>query len=201
MSSCLERVRAAVLLAAGALGGAGSVGGCTQRPAAAPPQQPMEIDAAMQRRDWERSVAWYPNGDTVAGVQRFPLRTYGSSYAGDAAGPDYTNAALDVLAAAGQTIALPFTYLFVPPFEAQVFSDETVPPAYTAMPYMRPVIQTADGPQTVTRAEELERLESPEPLPKPEAERQPARDPRRGPQGPGDSDFMSSPPAPAREWE
>ena len=197
MSSCLKGLRA-TLLALAACGGAGFVvGGCAQQKAAAPPAQPMEIDAAMQRRDWERSVAWYPNGDTVAGVNRFPLRSYGENH-GDA---DYTNAGIDLLASLGQTVALPFTYLFVPPFEAQVFGDQTIPATHTAMPYMRPVVNTPEGPKTVARAEELERLESPEPLPKPEPERQPSRDPRRGPQGPGDSDFMSSPPSPAREWE
>jgi hypothetical protein len=197
MSSCLKGLRAA-LLALAVCGGAGFVGGgCAQQKPAAPPVQPMEIDAAMQRRDWERSVAWYPNGDTVAGVNRFPLRSYGDNH-GDA---DYTNAGLDLLASLGQTVALPFTYLFVPPFEAQVFGDQTIPATHTAMPFMRPVVDTPEGPKTVARAEELERLESPEPLPKPEPERQPSRDPRRGPQGPGDSDFMSSPPSPAREWE
>ena len=199
MSSCLKGLRAA-LLALAVCGGAGFVvagAGCAQQKAAAPPAQPMEIDAAMQRRDWERSVAWYPNGDTVAGVNRFPLRSYGENH-GDG---DYTNAGLDLLASLGQTVALPFTYLFVPPFEAQVFGDQTIPATHTAMPFMRPVVNTPEGPKTVARAEELKRLESPEPLPKPESERQPSRDPRRGPQGPGDSDFMSSPPSPAREWE
>ena len=204
MSSCLKRarsacagVRTAALLASGVCG-LGAVGGCSyDQPQAAPTPPAMDIDPAMQRRDWERSVAWYPNGDTVAGVNRFPLRSYGDNH-GDA---DYTNAGIDLLASLGQTVALPFTYLFVPPFEAQVFGDQTIPATHTAMPFMRPVVDTPEGPKTVARAEELERLESPEPLPKPEPERQPSRDPRRGPQGPGDSDFMSSPPSPAREWE
>jgi hypothetical protein len=198
MSLCLERLRAAALLALGLCGAAGFGGvGCVQQQQAAPLPEPMEIDPAMQRRDWERSVAWYPNGDTVAGVNRFPIRSQG----GNPGDPDYNNAMLDLLATAAQTVALPFTYLFVPPFEPQVFSGEYIPPTYTAMPDMRPVMETPEGPVTIKRAEELERLESPEPLPRPPEQRRRDRDIRRGPIGPGDSDFMSSPPTPAEDFE
>ena len=180
MSSCLKAalVLAPVLFAAG----------CAQQP---PPPvataQPMEIDAAMQRRDWERSAAWYPNGDTLAGVQRYPLRPQG----GPPGSPDYTNAAVDLATSFGQSIALPFTYLFVPPFAPQVFTGEGIPATYTAMPDMAPpAVSTTYGQPVVTREQELQQLQSPEPLPRPV----PPRDPRRGPLGPGDSDFMSSPP-------
>src|SRR5215208_2652625 len=138
MSLCRDRkhartrraatARRAVLLALG-LGAAGvAVAGCSQQQQPAAPQpKPMDIDAAMQRRDWERSVAWYPNGDVVAGVNRFPLRTYGSTDGG----PDLQNALLDFGAAVVQTVALPFTYLVVPPFEKQVFTGDVLPPSYT----------------------------------------------------------------------
>jgi hypothetical protein len=151
----------------------------------------MDIDAAMQRRDWERSVAWYPNGDTVAGVNRFPLRTYGTT----SGGPDWQAALLDLGAAAIQSAALPFTYLVVPPFAPQVYTGDVIPPTYTAMPDMRSAQAppAPDGSVVPNREQELVQLESPEPLPK-TAERKPSRDPRRGPLGPGDSDFMSSPP-------
>ena len=194
MSSCLKRarsagarVRTAALLACGVCGlGAVSAGGCGyhQPQATAPTPPAMDIDPAMQRRDWERSVAWYPNGDVVAGVNRFPIRYMG----GNPADPDYTNALLDLGAAAIQTVALPFTYLVIPPFAAETFKEEDVPPTYTAMPYMRPERQTRQGVKPAGTAEQLERLESPEPLPPPEADRPPTpqRDPRIGPLGPGD---------------
>jgi hypothetical protein len=186
MSSCLKatgRTLASLLLLAPAL----LATGCAQQQPSPPPAQPMEIDAAMQRRDWERSAAWYPNGDTLAGVQRFPLRPQG----GSPGSPDYTNAAIDLAASMGQTIVLPFTYLFVPPFAPQVFTGEAIPATYTAMPEMAPpTVTTTYGQPMPTREQELRRLQSPEPLPRPAA----PRDERRGPLGPGDADFMSSPP-------
>lgn len=166
--------------------------GCApQQPAAGPTPPPMPIDGAMQRRDWEPVAAYYPNGDTVAGVNRFPLRPQGGSL-GD---PDYVNAAYDLGASALQTVALPFTYLVVPPFSRQVSIGENIPPTYTAMPVLTPPMrQTGYGAVPTGNEEQLRRLESSEPLPP----RPPAgpRIRRSGPLGPGDSDFMSSPPTP-----
>jgi hypothetical protein len=182
-----------------AIAGAGAGGCAQQQQQQAPTPVPMDIDPAMQRRDWERSVSWYPNGDVVAGVNRFPIRSYGARMSGADYNPDYANAALDLGAALIQTAALPFTYLAVPPFESQVFTEEAIPPTYTAMPDMRPArTPDAHGVMPPDRAAELERLGSPEPLPRP-PQRQPARDERRGPLGPGDSDFMSSPPTAVEE--
>ena len=147
----------------------------------------MAVDAAMQRRDWERSAAWYPSGDTLAGVQRYPLRSGG----GNPGTPDYPNAFYDLLASAGQTVVLPFTYLFVPPSAPQVFSGENIPPTHTAIPDMTPPAQATSSSALPTEREEtLEQLESPQPLPRPA----PPREQRRGPLGPSDSEFMSSPP-------
>jgi hypothetical protein len=190
MSSCLKAVRpraalvAALALLAPALAGTG----CTQQQApGVTPEKPMVVDAAMQRRDWERSAAWYPNGDTLAGVQRYPLRAGG----GNVGTPDYANAFYDLLASAGQTVVLPFTYLLVPPFAPQVFTGEPIPPTYTAIPDVTPPGQQTESLGTPTAREEtLEQLQSPQPLPRPA----PPRERRRGPLGPGDSEFMSSPP-------
>ena len=191
MSSCLNRIRAAFATALALCAAAFAGTGCTQQaPAAATPAAAMEIDPAMQRRDWERSAAWYPNGDTYAGVQRYPLRSQG----GNPGSPDYTNAVQDLLASAGQTIVLPFTYLFIPPFAPQVFTGENIPPTHTAMPDMAPppMRPTAYGVVPAGQRERMRQLESPEPLPR----REPPREQRRGPLGPGDSEFMSSPPTP-----
>lgn len=191
MSSCLSR-KPALFLTLALLASTLAGPGCAMQqppPAAAPPAAPMEIDPAMQRRDWERSAAWYPNGDTVAGVQRYPLRAQG----GNPGTSDYANAVYDLAASVGQSIVLPFTYLFVPPFAPQVFTGENIPPTYTAMPDMAPPMRdTGYGPVPTGSEERLRRLESPEPLPRPA----PPRDLRRGPLGPGDSEFMSSPPTP-----
>jgi hypothetical protein len=190
MSSCLKPrgVRAALLAALSVLAPALAGTGCApQQQAGPPPEKPMAVDAAMQRRDWERSAAWYPNGDTVAGVQRYPLRSGG----GSPGSPDYPNAFYDVLASAGQTVVLPFTYLFVPPFAPQLFTGENIPPTHTAMPDMTPPQQaTADMARPTGREEQLQQLESQQPLPRPA----PPREQRRGPLGPGDSEFMSSSP-------
>ena len=192
MFSCLERFRglaAAGATVAGALAAASLVGCATEPRPAPPPPPPMEIDAAMQRRDWERSAAWYPNGDTVSGVNRFPIRSKG----GSAATPDYANAALDFGSSVAQTVALPFTYLVVPPFARATYTGENIPPTHTAMPAKAPPAPPTDyGVATATHEDRLKRLESPQPLPRPA----PPRDPRRGPLGPGDSEFMSSPPTP-----
>lgn len=104
--------------------------GCAQQPNN-PPAPPIVVDAAMQRREFPRSVAYIPNGDTVAGVQRFPFRS--NSPEGQR---DYPAAAYDIVASLGETIALPFTYLFIPPFAKQVYSSEVIGPTHTAMPPM-----------------------------------------------------------------
>jgi hypothetical protein len=195
MSSCLERKpvqRRPICAAAVALcitAGVVSATGCTQQQPAAPVPAPMEIDAAMQRRDWERSAAWYPNGDTLAGVNRFPIRSQG----GNPADNDYVNGVLDLGASIAQTIALPFTYLVVPPFAPQVYTGEPIPPTHTGSPSLLPPTRNARYGQVVPAPEDqLQRLQSPEPLPPPV----PPREQRRGPLGPGDSEFMSSPPTP-----
>ena len=204
MFSCLERycgaarvptarVRSSYAPAACVLA-AVCLTGCGPQPPPAPPPGPaMEIDSAMQMRDWERSAAWYPNGDTVSGVNRFPIRSQG----GTAATPDYANAAIDLGASMAQTVALPFTYLFVPPFARATYTGENIPPTHTGMPIKAPTPPPSDyGVVPPTHEEQLRQLESPEPLPKPAPTRDQRRDPSRGPLGPGDSDFMSSPPRP-----
>jgi len=59
------------------------------------------------------------------------------------------------------------------------------------MPDMSPpAVQTQYGQVPAGQEEQLRRLESSEPLPRPPA----PRNTGRGPLGPGDADFMSSPP-------
>src|SRR6185369_5229270 len=37
---------------------------------------PLIVDEAMQRREWDRSISHYPNGDTVAGGTGYFLQTH-----------------------------------------------------------------------------------------------------------------------------
>lgn len=183
MFLCLSRASAAsLLLPLVAL--ATGVSGCArqqQQQAYTPP--PMVIDPAMQLRDFERSVAYYPNGDTVSGIDRFPIRS--TSGIGD---NEYASSAFDLAASIGQTITLPFTYLVVPPFTRGVYHGDDVGPSYTAMPQMRVPRRrvTVDGllvdPDTLEVAPPRQSQEQ-----------------RHGPMGPNDTEFMSSGPAPATE--
>ena len=169
---------------------AGSLVGCA-RPAPRPyTPPPMLVDEAMQERDWERSVAYYPNGDTVSGHNRFPIRS--DARIGES---EYGDAAYDIGASLAQTVALPFTYIFIPPFAPAVYTGEQIGPSYTAMPPMRPgTTVTVDG--LVVDRDTLEVVGTAAP-----GRTQDTRYRRHGPQGPNDTEFMPSAPVPAREWE
>lgn len=167
-----------------------SIGGCAGPKPHAYTRPPLIVDGAMQRREWERSVAAYPNGDTVSGHNRFPIRTgvgEGES--------EFGGAALDIGASMVQTVALPFTYFFIPPFARAVYTGEDIGPSYTAMPQMRPASTTVRVEGLVVDRDTLQVGAAP---------RQ-ARDERYrryGPMGPGDAEFDSNQPSPALEqWE
>lgn len=177
-------------LLAGAVAGASLVGcaGPARRPYTPPP---MVVDEAMQKRDWERSVAYYPNGDTVSGHNRFPIRS--DARIGES---EYADAAYDIGASLVQTVALPFTYLFIPPFAPAVYTGEQIGPSYTAMPPMRPADTTVRVNGLVVDRDTLEVVGTTAP-----GRTQDTRYQRHGPQGPNDTEFMPSAPVPAREWE
>ena len=173
----LGRRAAPVLLFASALTGCAQ-----QHPAATRP--PLIVDEAMQRREWERSVSYYPNGDTVSGHNRFPIRT--TEQPGTS---EYVAAAYDIGASLVQTVALPFTYIFVPPFAKAVYHGEDVGPTYTAMPEMRPPNATVAVDGLIVDRDTLEVRGRPQ-------KEQSESYRRHGPQGPGDTEFMSSDPSP-----
>lgn len=174
-------------LLAAAVGG--SLVGCAQRAPRVYTPPPMLIDEAIQMRDWERSVAYYPNGDTVSGHNRFPIRS--DAQVGES---EYTDAAYDIGASLVQTVALPFTYIFIPPFAPAVYTGEQIGPTYTAMPPMRPADTTVRVDGLVVDRDTLEVVATPR-------ETLETRSERYGPQGPNDTEFMPSAPTPAREWE
>src|SRR3954467_13332003 len=37
---------------------------------------PLIVDEAMQRRDWDRSISFYPHGDTIAGGTGYMFQTH-----------------------------------------------------------------------------------------------------------------------------
>ena len=171
------------------LGAAVLLGGCAgpaPRPYTPPP---MVIDPAIQKRDWERSVAYYPNGDTVSGHNRFPVRS--DAQIGEA---ELGDAVYDIGASLAQTVALPFTYLFIPPFAPAVYTGENIGPSYTAMPPMRPADPTARVDGLVVDRDTLRVVEAP-------GAGDDGQDPRYVPKGPNDTRFVPVDPAPAREWE
>ena len=185
-----RRMMPLALLAA-TVGGAlaGSLGGCAQPRQQAHTPPPMLIDGAMQLRDWERSVAYYPNGDTQSGYNRFPIRS--DAQVGES---EYTDAAYDIGASLVQTVALPFTYFFIPPFAPAVYTGEQIGPTYTAMPPMRPADPTVRVDDLVVDRDTLEVVGTPR-------ETRETRSRQHGPMGPNDTEFMPSAPTPAREWE
>jgi hypothetical protein len=168
---------------------AASLGGCAQPAQEVYIPPPLVVDGAMQRREWDRSVAPYPNGDTVSGHNRFPVRS--NAPVGE---NEYGPAVVDVGASLVQTIALPFTYLVIPPFAKAVYTGEKIGPTYTGMPPMRPADTTVEIDGLIVDRDTLEVRRGPRKV-QDEAYR------RHGPIGPGDTDFNSSEPVPAREWE
>jgi hypothetical protein len=167
-----------------------SIAGCSAQPQSQQPiRSPMVVDQAMQRRDWERSVAPFPNGSTVSGYNRFPWRTDlqpGSN--------EYGAALYDVVASLAQTIALPFTYLFIPPFAKAVYHGDVIGPTYTAMPEMRPPDRTVNVNGLIVDRDTLEIRARPR-------QREDDRYRRSGAQGPTDTDFSANEPAPAEEFD
>ena len=166
-----------------------AVGGCAQKPPQTYAPPPLIVDGAMQRREWERSVAYYPNGDTVSGNSRFPLRS--DVNPGE---NEYGAAAYDIAASLAQTVALPFTYIFIPPFAPAVYHGEVIGPSYNAMPPMRPPSPVVNVDGVLVDRDTLEVRQAPK-------QAQDERYRHYGPMGPGDTDFESSQPVPAREWE
>jgi hypothetical protein len=152
-----------------------------------PTPSPLVVDEAMQRREWERSVAPVPNGSTVSGYNRFPLRTETQPEDNE-----YALAAYDVGASLAQTIALPFTYLFIPPFAKAVYHGEVIGPSYTAMPVMRPADRTVNVDGLIVDRDTLEIRARPK-------QREDDRYKRYGAQAPTDSDFSANDPGPAEE--
>jgi len=88
---------------------------------------PLIIDDAMQKRDWERSVAYYPNGDTVAGGTGYMFQTH-ETITGE------WRAVADPIMAVLNIGLLPVGLFANSPFSSQVYQGAIIPPTYTANP-------------------------------------------------------------------
>ena len=127
----LSAVAASALGLAVALGGAG---GCkTPPPAPIATHEPTELDEAMvYRQDWPQTKAYFASGAVRTYRSRWPY-TYWSSRNNSR----YASVLLVFPAFVYQSIRLPFTYLFYPPFSTKVEPGLQVNPSYTGVPPLR----------------------------------------------------------------
>ena len=129
MCSTLKRHRKTIAIA---LLAAGALVGCQ---ANVPPSMskvnntPLPIDDAMQRRDWDRSVAYYPNGDTVGGGTGYMFQTHETV-------TDPYRRVVDPAVSSMNMVLLPIGVFVNTPFKPQVAQGEMLPPTYTAQPVL-----------------------------------------------------------------
>ncbi len=100
--------RRTALLAAVALGLAG---GCQHTPTKEAADPAITVDGAMARRNWEPTPAYFANPNVVTLYTRFPY-TFDTTKGY----PPYRSYWLDTTAFVYQSLRLPFTYFFTPPF-------------------------------------------------------------------------------------
>jgi hypothetical protein len=88
---------------------------------------PLLIDQAMQSRDWNRSVALYSSGNTIAGPTGFLYQLNWNN-------PGWSYAVLETPLFIGQALALPVTLAIAPPWNKVRYTGDWIGPTYTAMP-------------------------------------------------------------------
>ena len=89
--------------------------------------KPVAGDLAMQKRDWDRSVCYYGNGDTVAGGTGYMYQVHETI-------PPKWRRVTDVPVAVTNIVLLPVGVFVNSPFKPQVYQGEIIPPTYTAQP-------------------------------------------------------------------
>lgn len=106
-----------------------------ERSANTPPERETQatvmVDQAMQLRNWDRSTAYYGNGNVVAGPTGFwyqPARDQS----------EWRYAIEETPLFVVQTIALPVTLVVTPPWTPVMYSGVTVPPTYHGLPPLPP---------------------------------------------------------------
>jgi len=135
MSSTRDRSRfsASVLLLTAA---ASALCGCvmTQPPqykAEALQTDPVIVDPAMERRGWDKSVAYYQNGSTVAGTTRWV-------FAPEPGSSKPRRLWLEPSLFFVNAAVLPFTYVFAPPGTQREYRGSVTEPSYTLNPALPP---------------------------------------------------------------
>src|SRR5687768_8489437 len=128
---------AVAMSAASALGlglALGGAAGCKARaPGPVETHEPALVDEAMpHRQDWPRSRAYFASGAVRTYRTRFPY-THQSTQNNNR----FASAFLDFPALVYQTIRLPFTYIFYPPFSTKVEPGLQVNESYTGVPPLR----------------------------------------------------------------
>ncbi len=130
---CLGKVSgSAKLLARFVLAGAAgcSAWGCSSAQPAPRPElsnAPLTIDMAMQKRDWDRSVAIYPSGAVPAWDTRFHYQPNPNT-------PAALKPVTEPLAFIGQTLFLPITLITTRPFTPVIARGVQEPASSTAFP-------------------------------------------------------------------
>jgi hypothetical protein len=109
---------------------AGGLIGCTHThnpPPSELNQAPLIIDSAMQQRDWNTSVAYFPNGGVPAWDTRFHLKPCPYE-------PAWVKPVSEPVAFLGQTLFLPVALVLAPPFVPVVYHGFQSPPTNTEFP-------------------------------------------------------------------
>jgi len=88
---------------------------------------PVVVDDAMQKRDWDRSTAYYANGDTVAGGTGYMFQIHETI-------PEEWRRLADPVVTTMNIVLLPVGVFVNSPFKTQVYQGEMLPPSYTAQP-------------------------------------------------------------------
>jgi hypothetical protein len=91
-------------------------------------QTPLVVDEAMQKRDWDRSVARYANGDTIAGPD---LISYENTT------PEPLMRVTDPVFSVINDSLVPISIIFLPPWKDVIYQGVQFPPTYTAQPAPR----------------------------------------------------------------
>jgi hypothetical protein len=91
-------------------------------------QTPLVVDEAMQKRDWDRSVARYANGDTIGGPHLIVLQN---------TTPDPWMRVTDPVISVINDSLVPITTVLAPPWKDVIYQGVQTPPTYTAQPASR----------------------------------------------------------------
>ena len=117
----------------------------------APPDElndsPLVVDDAMQLRDWDRASATYANGNTPAGPTEFPYEPKWNQ-------PNWVYPVVETPLFVGQSVLMPITMIFTPPWTPVMWKGATIDTTYTAMPALPPAPEVPDSAVPVVPAAE-----------------------------------------------